>query len=34
MMEPLKIEMGMAIVEDVIGTGVDWNEQAVARYVV
>jgi mandelate racemase len=34
MKEPLKIEMGMATVEDVIGTGIDWNEQAVARYIV
>ena len=34
MAEPLKIENGMAIVEGAIGTGVDWNEQAVARYAV
>jgi mandelate racemase len=30
--EPLRIEHGMAVVEGVIGTGVAWNEQAVARF--
>jgi mandelate racemase len=32
MKEPLKIEMGMAIVEGAIGTGVDWNEPAVGQH--
>jgi len=30
--EPLRIEKGMAIVKDVIGTGVEWNEDAVHRF--
>jgi len=30
--EPLRIEKGMAIVDDAIGTGVAWNEAAVSRY--
>ena len=30
--EPLHIEKGMAIVGDAIGTGVDWNEDAVRRF--
>jgi mandelate racemase len=30
--EPLRIENGMAIVDDTIGTGVDWNEDAVRRF--
>jgi len=30
--EPLHIEEGMAIVGDAIGTGVDWNEDAVRRF--
>ncbi len=29
--EPLHIEKGMAIVDDAVGTGVDWNEDAVRR---
>jgi mandelate racemase len=29
---PLRIENGMAIVDDAIGTGVDWNEAAVCRF--
>ena len=29
--EPLHIEKGMAIVGDAVGTGVDWNEDAVRR---
>ena len=30
--EPLCVEKGMAIVGDAIGTGVDWNEDAVSRF--
>ena len=30
--EPLRIENGMAIVDDSIGSGVDWNEDAVRRF--
>jgi len=30
--EPLLIDKGMAIVGDSIGSGVDWNEEAVARF--
>ena len=30
--EPLRVEKGMAIVDDSIGTGVDWNEDAVRRF--
>jgi len=30
--EPLHVEKGMAIVGDAIGTGVDWNEDAVRRF--
>jgi mandelate racemase len=30
--EPLRIEKGMAIVEGVVGTGVDWDESAVERF--
>lgn len=30
--EPLRIENGMVIVEDVVGTGVEWDEKAVARF--
>ena len=32
MAEPLKIENGMAIVEGVVGTGVEWDEKVVARF--
>jgi mandelate racemase len=32
LVEPLLIEKGMAIVGDAIGTGVDWNEDAVHRF--
>lgn len=32
MAEPLKIVKGMAIVEGATGTGVDWNEDVVARF--
>lgn len=32
--EPLRVENGMAIVDDTVGTGVDWNEDAVRRYAV
>jgi mandelate racemase len=30
--EPLRVENGMAIVDDAIGTGVEWNEDAVRRF--
>lgn len=30
--EPLRVEKGTAIVDDAIGTGVDWNEDAVRRF--
>jgi mandelate racemase len=30
--EPLRVEKGMAIVDDAIGTGVEWNEEAVCRF--
>ncbi|RJQ59371.1 MAG: mandelate racemase [Desulfobacteraceae bacterium] len=30
--EPLRVEKGMAIVDDAIGTGVEWNEDAVHRF--
>jgi mandelate racemase len=30
--EPLRVEKGMAIVDDGIGTGVEWNEDAVRRF--
>lgn len=30
--EPLRVENGMAIVDDAIGTGVEWNEEAVCRF--
>ncbi len=30
--EPLRVENGMAIVEDTIGSGVEWNEEAVRRF--
>ena len=30
--EPLCVEKGMAIVDDTIGTGVEWNEDAVRRF--
>ncbi|MGW8285944.1 MAG: enolase C-terminal domain-like protein [Candidatus Deferrimicrobiaceae bacterium] len=30
--EPLRVEKGMAIVGDAIGTGVNWNEDAVRRF--
>ena len=30
--EPLRIEQGMAVVDGVVGTGVAWNEEAVARF--
>jgi mandelate racemase len=32
--EPLRIENGMAIVDDAIGTGMEWNEEAVRRFAV
>ena len=30
--EPLRIENGMALVAGVTGTGVEWNENAVAKF--
>jgi mandelate racemase len=30
--EPLRVEKGMAIVDDAIGTGIEWNEDAVRRF--
>ena len=30
--EPLKVEDGMAIVDDSVGSGIAWDEEAVARY--
>ncbi len=30
--EPLRIERGMAIVEGTVGTGVEWNEQAIGKW--
>ena len=30
--EPLRIDKGMAIVDDAFGTGVEWNEDAVSRF--
>jgi mandelate racemase len=30
--EPLRVERGMALVDGTLGTGVDWNEDAVARF--
>jgi mandelate racemase len=30
--EPLRIEKGMAIIDDAVGSGVEWNEDAVRRY--
>jgi mandelate racemase len=30
--EPLRIEKGMAIIDDALGTGVEWNEDAVSRF--
>jgi len=30
--EPLRIEKGMAIIDDAFGTGVEWNEDAVNRF--
>lgn len=32
--EPLRVEKGMAIVGDAIGTGVEWNEDVVRRFAV
>ena len=32
--EPLRVENGMAILDDAVGTGVDWNEDAVGRFAV
>jgi hypothetical protein len=31
--DPLQIKQGMAIVEGMTGTGVEWNEKAVGRFV-
>ena len=30
--EPLRVEKGMVLVDDTVGTGVDWNEDAVQRF--
>jgi mandelate racemase len=30
--EPLRIEKGMAIIDDAIGSGMEWNEDAVSRF--
>jgi L-alanine-DL-glutamate epimerase-like enolase superfamily enzyme len=30
--EPLRIEKGMAIIDGAIGTGVEWNEDAVSQF--
>ena len=30
--EPLRVEKGMAIIDDAFGTGVEWNEDAVSRF--
>ena len=30
--EPLRIEKGMAIIDEAFGTGVEWNEDAVSRF--
>jgi L-alanine-DL-glutamate epimerase-like enolase superfamily enzyme len=30
--EPLRIEKGMAIIDDAFGTGVEWNEDVVSRF--
>lgn len=32
LLEPLHIENGMAVLSEVSGTGVDWNEEAVAKF--
>jgi mandelate racemase len=32
--EPLRVENGMAVVDDAIGSGVEWNEDAVRRFAV
>jgi hypothetical protein len=33
-MEPLRVEHGMATVDVAAGSGVSWNEKAVARFAV
>jgi hypothetical protein len=32
MEQPLRIENGMAMIDGALGTGVAWNEAAVARF--
>ena len=32
--EPLKIDNGMALIEDRPGSGIEWNEQAISQYLV
>lgn len=32
LLEPLRVENGMAVVSDAVGTGLDWNEGAVGRF--
>jgi mandelate racemase len=34
MAEPLKIEAGMAVVENAAGSGIDWDDHAVGRFTV
>ena len=29
---PLRVEQGMAVIDDVIGAGMDWNEEAAQRF--
>jgi mandelate racemase len=30
--EPLRVEQGMAVVDDVIGAGMDWKEEVAQRF--
>ena len=32
--EPLRVEGGMAVIDDALGTGMEWNEDAVRRFAV
>jgi hypothetical protein len=32
MAAPLRVEQGMAVIDDVIGTGMEWNEEVVQRF--
>ena len=29
---PLRVEQGMAVIDDMIGTGMEWNEEVVQRF--